>query len=85
VAYHHAAAGELIRHGEDGLLAPLADEAMFCRMAVRLAADGPQMRALGARARETAQRQDWGRIVALVEDEYAGAMLLNSAIGVRAR
>ncbi len=74
LAYDHAAAGELVRHGENGLLARLDDLGGFCALARRLAGDLPQARALGAAARETAARLDWGRIIASVEDEYRAAI-----------
>ena len=74
LAYDHAAAGQLIRHGDNGLLARLDDLAGFCAQARRLSGDLAQACALGLRARETAARLDWGRIVESVEDEYVSAM-----------
>lgn len=73
LAYDHAAAGQLIRHGENGLLARLDDLAGFCALARRLSGDFTQARALGARARDTALQMDWGRIVESVEQEYLAA------------
>lgn len=74
LAYDHAAAGQLIRHGENGLLARLDDLAGFCALARRLAGDLAQARALGTQARETAARLDWDHIIQSVEDEYAAAI-----------
>ena len=74
VAYDHAAAGQLIRHGDNGLLARYDDIAEFCRVARRVAGDWPLVRALGQQARQTAMRLDWGRIVDAVEGEYVAAM-----------
>lgn len=74
VAFDHAAAGQLVRHGENGLLARLDDPAGFCSMARRLAGALPQARALGLRARETARQLDWGRIIEAIEGEYASAI-----------
>ena len=74
VAYDHAAAGQLIRHGENGLLARCDDTLEFCRVARRIAGDWAQLRELGAAARATAMRLDWGRIVAGVEQAYEAAM-----------
>jgi len=74
LAYDHAAAGQLVRHGDNGLLAKLDDLAGFCALARRLAGDLAQARALGQRARDTATLMDWGRIVESVEDEYLTAM-----------
>ena len=39
VAFDHAAAGQLIRHGDNGLLARLGEASEFCRVARRAAAD----------------------------------------------
>ena len=74
VAYDVAAAGHLIRHGENGLLARAGDTLEFCRVARRLAGDLPLAHGLGAQARETALRLDWGRIVDAVVSEYEAAM-----------
>ncbi|MDP1902458.1 MAG: glycosyltransferase family 1 protein [Rubrivivax sp.] len=74
VAYDHAAAGQLLRHGDNGLLARRGDEPDFCRWARRLAGDLEHTRALGTQARQTALRHDWGHIVEAIETEYAAAM-----------
>ncbi len=74
VAYDHAAAGQLIRHGENGLLARCDDTLEFCRVARRIAGDGPLVRELGAQAQATAGQLDWRRIVHAVEAAYALAM-----------
>jgi glycosyltransferase involved in cell wall biosynthesis len=74
VAYDHAAAGQLLRHGDNGLLARLGDEPDFCRWARRLAADLPHTHALGAQARQTALQHDWGHIVEAVEAQYGAAV-----------
>jgi glycosyltransferase involved in cell wall biosynthesis len=74
VAYDHAAAGQLIRHGENGLLARCDDTLEFCRVARRIAGDWVHLRELGTAARATAVRLDWGRIVAGVEQAYDSAM-----------
>jgi glycosyltransferase involved in cell wall biosynthesis len=74
LAYDHAAAGQLIRHGENGLLAPLDDTPGFCRLARQLAANPARVRQLGANARATAKRMAWGQIVEAVEIEYGAAM-----------
>jgi len=79
VAYDHAAAGQLIRHGENGMLARLDDRTEFCRVARRLAGELAQARALGLQARATAQGMDWSRIVEAVEVEYHGAIAAPAA------
>lgn len=74
VAFDHAAAGQLIRHGENGLLAPLGDASGFCRLASRAAANCAEGRELGLRARQSVLALDWQRIVEAVEGEYAAAI-----------
>ncbi len=83
VAYDHAAAGQLIRHGENGLLARAGESAEFCRVARRLAGELTHARELGGKARITAQGLDWSRIVEAVESEY-GAAISARAAAVRA-
>ena len=80
VAYDHAAAGQLVRHGENGLLARLDEQTEFCRIAGRLAGALPQARAMGLRARETALRMDWGGIIEAIEIEYAAAIAAPDAL-----
>jgi glycosyltransferase involved in cell wall biosynthesis len=74
VAYDHAAAGQLIRHRENGLLARCDDTLAFCRVARRIVGDWPLVRELGTEARATAGQLDWGRIVDAVEQAYLAAM-----------
>ncbi len=74
VAYDDAAAGQLIRHGSNGLLAPVGDVSAFCSLACRLAADLPQVRALGRQARATADDLGWDSIIGEIEAEYLAAM-----------
>jgi glycosyltransferase involved in cell wall biosynthesis len=74
VAFDCAAAGQLVRHGHNGLLARVGDEAGFCATAARLAGALGEARALGAGARQAALKLDWGRIAREVEAEYLAAM-----------
>jgi len=74
VAYDHAAAGQLIRHGENGLLARPAEPSEFCSVARRAATDRAVLREMGACARGSVLSLDWDRIVDAVEVEYASAM-----------
>lgn len=64
VAYDYAAAREVIRHGENGLLAPFGDATAFIADAEHLARDPQLARTLGRAARKTAERLTWERIVA---------------------
>lgn len=74
VGFDYAAAGQLVRHGVNGVLVRLGDRETFCDVARGLAENLPWARALGAQARLTACRLDWGRIVDAVEAEYTAAI-----------
>jgi len=74
LAYRHAAAGELLRHGDNGLLVALDDSAGFCDQACRISGNRDRIRHLGSAARETACQMDWARIIEAIEREYAAAM-----------
>jgi len=77
VAFDYAAAGQLVRHGHNGLLVSLGHNAQFCDTAATLAGAGStanQRHSLGAQARETALKLDWGRIAREVEAEYLAAI-----------
>jgi glycosyltransferase involved in cell wall biosynthesis len=79
VAYNHAAAGQLVRHGENGLLAALDDGPAFCRAARSLAGQMSRAQAMGAQARTDMSRLDWGRILEAIEAEYTAALLVPGA------
>jgi len=79
LAYDHAAASLLLRHGHSGLLARCDDRGEFLRVAVGLAGDVKRMRALGQQARVVALQHGWERIVAQVEARYADALLRQPA------
>lgn len=68
LAYDHASAGQMIRSGENGLIAPLGDEDAFVRLARQLVADREHARQMGQRARQTAGEAGWDRIVTQVEE-----------------
>ncbi len=74
LAYDHAAAGQLIESGHNGVLARLNDVQDFCDAAVGIVGAGGWLRALGAQARTTASKLDWARVVDAVESEYLNAM-----------
>jgi glycosyltransferase involved in cell wall biosynthesis len=63
VAFNSAAAGQLIAHGRNGLLAAGTDLPAFVRAALPLAHDDALRASLGAAARETACRIDWRSVV----------------------
>jgi glycosyltransferase involved in cell wall biosynthesis len=67
LAFDHAAAGQLIRSGDNGLLAPLDDDAAFVRQARVLALDPAARAAFGPRARSDVAELGWERIIAQLE------------------
>jgi glycosyltransferase involved in cell wall biosynthesis len=77
LAFDYAAAAQLIRHGDNGLLARFADSGDLTRQAVQLCADRSRARGMGLRARETACQFGWDRIVGQLE------AVLQSAIDAR--
>jgi hypothetical protein len=84
VAFDCAAAGQLVRHGHNGLLARVGDEVGFCGTAARLAGALGEARALGREARLAALKLDWGRIAREVEGEYLAAMAAQPALRAEA-
>ena len=69
LAFEHAAPAQLIRHGHDGVLVGLGDEAGFVESAVRAARDRPGLSRIGAAARDSARALDWSGVVERFEDE----------------
>ena len=78
VAFDYAAAHQVVRHGDSGLLVPFADAAAFCAAAQRLAGQTGWVRAMGQQARTKACQMDWGRIVEQIETVYVTAMSHNT-------
>lgn len=95
VAYEYAAAADHIVHGRNGLLVRYGDLEGFVHQAKALAADRASSRALGERARQTAETLAWSRVVgqfetlllavASTESEPLGASLVDAVAsgGVR--
>lgn len=67
LAFDYAAAGRLIRHGDNGLVVPLHDSEAFVAQAQWLAQQADRGAALGRAARQTALAQPWQGVVAQVE------------------
>ncbi|QHE77156.1 glycosyltransferase family 4 protein [Hydrogenophaga sp. PBL-H3] len=67
LAFDYAAAAELIRHGDNGLLAPRGDETAFLQNAVDLISNPGLVEHLRERGRATTLTQDWGQIARQVE------------------
>lgn len=63
VTFDYAAAREYIRHGNNGLVAPLDDSQAFIDAAVTLAADRALRHKLGQAACVTAHQLDWDKVV----------------------
>jgi glycosyltransferase involved in cell wall biosynthesis len=74
VAFDHAAAGRLIRSGENGLLAPWDDTEAFIEGAVVLAGDRSRARAIGRRARSTALGCGWDAVLDRFESVLADVL-----------
>lgn len=75
LAFDYAAAAELVRHGDNGLLAPFGDADAFIRRATDLAASPMLMQHLRERARSTTLAQDWSQIVGQVESIWTQMVL----------
>lgn len=71
VAYDYAAAADVIRNGENGVLAPFDDDQGFIRAARDVAVDPERRARMGVRARQTALGLDWDAI----NDRFAAALL----------
>lgn len=84
LAYEHAAAAQLIRSGENGLLARLGDEADFVARACELAADRDTAARLGRNGRALARGLGWDRIVAQIEGVFLAALAAGRAPGAAA-
>ena len=74
LAYDHAAAGQLIRSGHNGLLARLGDAAGFVALAADLVADAHRAGLWGASARQTTLGCQWEQVVAQVEGLMRAAL-----------
>jgi glycosyltransferase involved in cell wall biosynthesis len=67
VAYDYAAAAQLMRSGDNGMLVPFGDEAAFELTAVQVARSRARRQALGAMARQRALAQDWDDVLVRFE------------------
>jgi glycosyltransferase involved in cell wall biosynthesis len=74
LAFDCAAAGQLIQHGVNGLLAPVDRREAFVSEALRLAREPVLGAQFGRAACASARRLGWDRIVERVEGEYVEAM-----------
>jgi glycosyltransferase involved in cell wall biosynthesis len=74
VAFDYGAAGEVIRTGVSGWLAPYADAEAFVRVAVEAASDAEARRVVGMRARQVACAMGWGTVISEILRHYHCAM-----------
>lgn len=70
VAYRHAAAGELIDSGHNGLTVEPGDEASFIEAVVETTMNKPLIHGLGQAAIQTARQHSWESIVQRTEDIF---------------
>jgi glycosyltransferase involved in cell wall biosynthesis len=70
VAFNDAAAGQLITHWHNGLLAPKTDPAEFLRLSQELAADASMREKFGPLARFKVQEHGWEAILRSIEETY---------------
>jgi len=82
LAFDYAAASQLIRNGENGLLAPFADRATFVRQALALSSDLEGAARLGVAARHGALALDWAQIVRQIEGVFRAAIAGAPAVPV---
>jgi glycosyltransferase involved in cell wall biosynthesis len=82
LAYAYAAAGALIRNGDNGLLAPFDAAPRLVALAAEVARDRSALAELGRRARETAGAMGWDRIAEQVEAAFA-ATISNAPLAQR--
>ncbi|MFO1273882.1 MAG: glycosyltransferase family 1 protein [Rubrivivax sp.] len=73
VAFDHAAAGQLVRPGVNGLLVPCDDAAGFVATVLRLAGDELLRRRIAPQARATALALGWDGVVARFEAQLLRA------------
>ncbi len=72
LAFGYAAAAELVRHEDNGLLVPRGDDAAFIEQAVRLARDPALVTSLRSRARATTLACSWDQVASQVEGIWQG-------------
>lgn len=70
LAFHTAAAGDWVRHGRNGWLLPVNDEAAFVQQAARLAQSPGRVRAAATHARAQVAPLDWAQIARQVEEIF---------------
>jgi len=82
VAFRHAAAGELIQSGVNGMLAEPSDNLGFSAAAQVLLSDREHMRAIGQQAWQTAHALGWPKVVEKTESVFQKILLEQGAPAV---
>lgn len=75
VAFDYGAAGDVIRHGINGWVAPLGSDEAFKEAVAGAVLDLDALRRVGQSARGDALQLGWDRIFSQVEASYFGAMV----------
>jgi glycosyltransferase involved in cell wall biosynthesis len=75
LAFDHAAAGQLIEHGENGWLAPCGDAGALVQLARSLSHEPAALRRAGHAARRSALELGWDGIVRQVETVFVSALI----------
>lgn len=75
LAFDHAAASDLVRHGHSGLLAPAGDVDAFVRHAVTLATTPTLVKMLREQAPTAVAERDWSHIAEQVESLWSRVLL----------
>lgn len=70
LAYDYAAASQLIRPRQNGLLASFGNAPEFLRLAAEAVQDRASLQAMGSQSRETAMGLGWDRIIGVIEVIY---------------
>jgi glycosyltransferase involved in cell wall biosynthesis len=70
LAFDYAAAAQLIRSNDNGVVAPIEDPEQFVECARALASDLPRVRAMGVRARQTTSELGWDTILEQIESTF---------------
>ncbi|MDH4479285.1 MAG: glycosyltransferase family 1 protein [Rhodoferax sp.] len=84
VAFRHAAAGELITSGVNGMLAEPSDDPGFSMAAQILLSDRSRMRAIGEQGCRTAHALGWPKVVEMTESIFQKILLEQGAPVARA-
>lgn len=84
VAFRHAAAGELIMSGVNGMLAEPSDDPGFSMAAQILLSDRNRMRAIGEQGCRTAHALGWPKVVEMTESIFQKILLEQGAPVARA-